>query len=126
MVIGFSQFPAPHIRTNAFMAERQLLRQALSRRLRRKVDAHRLESGRRSITAQIERAGLRALVVDSAGRAFESPEWPDSKTFWQANQDGLLVDDNQTDTYRRAGGARRRLLAQYAWGERAAPLEPGP
>ena len=125
MTIGFSQFPAPHIRTNAFMAERERLRQALSRRLRRKVDAHRLESGRRSITSQIERAGLRALVVDSSGRSYETPEWPDSKTFWQADQEGLLVADNQTDTYRHADGARRRLLAQYAWGERAAPSEPG-
>jgi hypothetical protein len=95
MTIGFSQFPAPHLRTNALMAKRQLLSQALSQDLGRKVDAHRLESGRRSITAQIERAGLRALVVDSGGQAFEQPEWPDSKTFWQADQEGLLVADNR-------------------------------
>ncbi len=125
MTIGFSQFPAPHLRTNAFMAKRQLLSQALSQDLGRKVDAHRLESGRHSITAQIERAGLRVLVVDSTGQAFESPEWPDSKTFWQAGQEGLLVADNQTETYQSADAARRLLLAQYAWGERAAPSESG-
>lgn len=125
MTIGFSQFPAPHLRTNAFMTKRQLLSQALSQDLRRKVGAHRLESGRRSITAQIERAGMRVLVVDSAGQTFEPPEWSDSKTFWQADQEGLLVADNQTETYQSADGARRLLLAQYAWGERAAPSEPG-
>ncbi len=124
MMIGFSTFPAPHIRTNAFMAERRLLCQGLCRGLRRKVDAHRLESGSRSLTAQIEQAGLRPLVVDNAGHVFESPEWPDSKTFWQADQSGLLVADNQTDTYRYADGARRLLLAQYAWGEYAAPTGP--
>jgi hypothetical protein len=124
MTIGFSQFPAPHLRTNAFMAERHLLCRALSQNLRRKVDAHRVESGHRSITAQIERSGLQALVVDRAGQTFESPEWPESKTFWQADQEGLLVADNQTDVYQCADGARRRLLAQYAWGERAAPSAP--
>ena len=125
MTIGFSRFPAPHLRTNAFMAKRQLLSRALSQDLRRKVDAHRLESGRRSITAEIERAGMRVLAVDSAGQTFEPPEWSDSKTFWQADQEGLLVADNQTETYQSADGARRLLLAQYAWGERAAPSEPG-
>ncbi len=125
MTIGFSQFPAPHLRTNAFMAKRQLLSQALSQDLGRKIDAHRLESGRRSITARIERAGLRALVVDNGGQAFERPEWPDSKTFWQADQERLLVADNQTETYQSADAARQLLLAQYAWGERAAPSEPG-
>jgi hypothetical protein len=124
MAIGFSRFPAPHIRTNAFMAERTLLRGALRTSLRRKVDAHRLESGRRSITVQIERAGLRTLVVDRRGRTYEPSEWPDSETFWQGDQGGLLVADNQTATYQSADGARRRLLAEYAWGERAAPSEP--
>jgi hypothetical protein len=125
MTVGFSQFPTPHLRTNAFMAKRQLLSQALRQDLGRKVDAHRLESGRRSITAQIEGAGQRALVVDSGGQTFDPPEWPDSKTFWQADQEGLLVADNQTETYQSGDEARRLLLAQYAWGERAAPSEPG-
>jgi hypothetical protein len=124
MAIGFPRFPAPHIRTNAFMAQRTLLRAALNGSLRRKVDAHRLESGHRGITAQIEQAGLRTLVVDREGRAFESSEWPESETFWQGDQRGLLVADNQTETYQSADAARRRLLAQYAWGQRAAPTEP--
>jgi hypothetical protein len=124
MAIGFPRFPAPHIRTNAFMAQRTLLRAALSESLRRKVNAHRLESGHRSITVQIEQTGLRALVVDREGRAFESLEWPESETFWQGDQRGLLVADNQTETYQSADATRRRLLAQYAWGQRAAPTEP--
>lgn len=125
MTIGFPSFPAPHIRTNAFLVPRRLLLGAFGGRLRRKVDAHRLESGRRSLTALARLAGGRPLVVDRAGRAFEVAEWPDSETFWQADQAGLIVADNQTDTYRRADAARRLLLAQYAWGERAAPASPG-
>lgn len=121
MMIGFPSFPAPHIRTNAFMADRLLLCRLLNVGLRRKVHAHRLESGRRSITQQIQRAGLRAVVVDRSGHPFEAPDWPDSETFWQGDQAGLLIGDNQTKTYQDGDAARRRLLSAYAWGERAAP-----
>jgi hypothetical protein len=121
MAVGFPSFPAPHIRTNAFMADRLLLRRLLSVGVRRKVHAHRLESGHRSMTQQIRRAGLRVLVVDRSGQAFEPSEWPDSETFWQGEQAGLLIGDNQTNTYRDGDTARRRLLSAYAWGERATP-----
>jgi hypothetical protein len=121
MTIGFSSFPAPHLRTNALMVDRLLLRRVLSAGARRKVDTHRLESGRQGITRQVQRAGLRTLVVDRSGRSFEPPDWPASETFWQGDQRGLLVSDNQTDTYGRGDDARRRLLSHYAWGDRAAP-----
>ncbi len=119
MTIGFPPFPAPHIRTNAFMAPRQLLCQLLSSGLRRKVDAHRLESGNRGLARAVERLGMRTGVVDRSGRRFEVGDWPDSETFWQGQQRGLLVGDNQTDSYDQASPERRRLLSTYAWGERA-------
>lgn len=124
MTIGFSAFPAPHVRTNAFMAERELLQGAFVSQLRRKVDTHRLESGRDGLTRAVERAGLRVAVVDRAARSFEVEEWPQSNTFWQGDQEGLLVADNQTDSYEQGDFARRRLLSAYAWGERAAPSAP--
>jgi len=124
MTIGFSAFPAHHLRTNGFMAERELLERVLVSRLRRKVDTHRLESGRDGLTRAVQRAGLRALVVDRAAQCFEAEEWPQSNTFWQAGQEGLLVADNQTDSYELGDLARRRLLSSYAWGERAAPSAP--
>jgi hypothetical protein len=121
MTIGFPSFPAEHLRTNAFMAERQLLAHALRRSPRRKVDAHRMESGVNGLTRRVQKSGLRAVVVDRFARSFEVEEWPDSETFWQGEQGGLLVADNQTEDYQRASPTRRRLLAGYAWGERAAP-----
>jgi hypothetical protein len=122
MLIGFPSFPAEHMRTNAFMAQRRLLGDVLNVGMRRKVDAHRLESGSRGLTRGVERAGLRVVVVDRAGRQFERADWPESETFWQGDQRGVLVSDNQTESYRLAGAERRRLLSTYAWGERAAPV----
>ena len=44
-----------------------------------------------------------------------------SNTFWQSNQENLLVADNQTETYRAADPAGRAELSHYAWGELARP-----
>jgi hypothetical protein len=122
MAVYCPSFPSPHLRTNAIMADRELLLDLLPDRLGRKVHAYRLESGAGSITRQVKRRGLHALVVDRSGRAFEPRDWPDSETFWQGAQSGLLVADNQTDAYHRGDLARRRVLSRFAWGERAAPL----
>jgi hypothetical protein len=115
-------FPSPHLRTNAIMADRELLLPLLPDRLARKAQAYRLESGSGGITRQVREMGLRALVVDNQGRAFSPEDWPDSETFWQGTQRGLLVADNQTDAYARGDLNRRRVLSGFAWGERAAPL----
>ena len=115
-------FPSPHLRTNGIMADRELLVGLLPDRLGRKVHAHRLESGAGSITRQVRRRGLHALVIDSEGQAYEPEDWPDSETFWQGTQGGLLVADNQTDAYQRGDLDRRRVLSSFAWGERGAPL----
>ena len=124
MARGFPTFPAAHIRSNAFMIERALLTRILSARMRRKADTHRLESGSHSLTTQVRAAGLGALVVDRSGRSFEVADWPESESFWQGDQRGLMVADNQTDSYARGDLQRRRILAGYAWGQRGAAEPP--
>jgi hypothetical protein len=121
MIFYCRSFPSPHLRTNAIMADRELLLRLLPDRLARKAQAYRLESGSASLTRQVRHMGLRALVVDNQGRAFEPQDWPDSETFWQGTQRCLLVADNQTDAYARGDLERRRVLSGFAWGERAAP-----
>ena len=122
MLIGFKRFPAHHVRSNSFAITHELFTRLSSSTLDRKVQTHRLESGRNSFTAQIEREGLRAVVVDRSGRLYGHEDWPASETFWQGDQRGLLIADNQTDYYQQGDSSRRRLLARYAWGERASPL----
>jgi hypothetical protein len=122
MAVYGPSFPSPHLRTNAIMAGRELLVQLLPDHLGRKIHAYRLESGAQGITRQVQRRGLRTLVVDRSGRAYEPEDWPDSETFWQGSQRGLLVADNQTTSYQRGDAGRRRILSRFAWGERAAPL----
>jgi hypothetical protein len=119
--VGFPPFPAVHLRTNAFMGRRELLLELLPTRLTHKARAYRYESGWRSITRGIQRLGLSPRVVDRFGRSFAPEDWPASDTFWQGDQDSLMVADNQSDAYQRADLPTRLLLSRLAWGERAAP-----
>ena len=123
-VRSFPAFPAPHLRTNAFMIEGALLARLRLRQARRKLHAYQLESGRASITRQVSRLGLRSLVVDADGKTFDEQEWDRSRTFWQHDQEGLMVADNQTEVYAGADRERRLLLSRYAWGLRADPTAP--
>jgi hypothetical protein len=120
---SFEPFPAHHVRTNAFLVERDVIVQVQGGRQRDKLDAFRLESGRRSLTRQIERMGFRAVVVGRDARAYERDEWPSSHTFWQGSQENLLVADNQTKAYRNADAELRTILARFAWGSAADPAE---
>jgi hypothetical protein len=120
-LLRFEGFPAPHLRTNAFMADRARLRGLRAGRIVRKMDAYLLESGHSSFTRQIHALGLRALVVDRDGACYDHEDWPDSRTLWQGDQEGLLIADNQTRIYANGGTDRRRLLSAFAWGRRAEP-----
>jgi hypothetical protein len=122
----FEGFPAYHVRTNAFMIGDRALALLRQRDVRDKHDAYRVENGRDSLTRQLQRMGLRTLVVDRDGVGYDHREWHLSRTFWQGDQEGLLVEDNQTRLYDEADAGRRLLLSKFAWGDRADPVLPEP
>jgi hypothetical protein len=121
----FDRFPAPHLRTNAFVASRELMLSTGMPRIRRKADAYRFESGRASLTSRVLKAGERAVVVASDGAIYDPDGWDRSGTFWQGHQEQLIIADNQTDGYERAPLALQRLLSAFAWGH-AVGLRPEP
>ncbi len=123
-LLGFEGFPAYHLRTNAFMAARATLHMVRVGRLETKMDAYRLENGRHSLTRQVQAMGLRTLVVANDGSFYDREQWPLSRTLWQADQEGLLIADNQTRSYANGGLERRRLLSGFAWGPQADPSPP--
>jgi hypothetical protein len=120
----FEPFPARHLRTNTFLISHAALRELRLFSVRNKMDIYVLESGRQSITAQLERIGLRSLVVDRAGAVYGPEQWYRSHTLWQGEQEGLLVADNQTLCYTVGPFARRNLLSTLAWGVSADPCPP--
>jgi hypothetical protein len=119
--LQFPPFPAPHLRTNGLLIERERWLRVCPAPPRDKLAAHRLESGRGGVTARLRGAGLEAVVVGRDGHAYSSPRWAASRTFWQGDQENLLIGDNQTNAYRMGDGERRRVLSGYAWGPSAEP-----
>lgn len=115
----FPLFPNYHLRSNAFMGARDTLVRVHCGSMRTKLSAYRLESGNNSITNQILNFGKRVLVVGRDGEAYEPARWHISNTFWQSEEENLLVSDNQTDAYLNADRNERARLAGYAWGDLA-------
>ena len=111
----FGRHPNPHIRTNAFMIRRDVFLSLRAVALKKKIDAYKFESGRRSMSKQIMARGLRPVVVDRWGKVYEIPEWRSSSTFWIDLQANLLVADNQTAGYAAGGPERRKVLKNNAW-----------
>jgi hypothetical protein len=122
--IAYASFPSPHLRTNGFLIDRDRWLQVCSNEPTDKGAAYRFESGRHGMTARLRAIGLRVLVAGRSGRAYESSEWPASRTLWQGNQESLLVEDNQTRSYQHGDIDVRRALSGFAWGRLADPDEP--
>jgi hypothetical protein len=119
---GFAGFPAVHVRSTGFMLDAATLDLLRVPSLRSKVATYRFESGAASMTAQIERAGLSALVVDRDGNTYQRADWAASATFWQGRQERLLIADKQTAHYEQADLAGRAVLSGFAWGRARDPL----
>ncbi len=111
-----SGFPAPHLRTNAFLIDRALLLSLRTGDLGDKRAAYGLESGRRSLTAQLTARGSPPVVVGRDGIPHQWRDWPASETFWRNEQANLLVRDNQTRTYDAANEEQRAVMSAIAWG----------
>ena len=112
----FDPFPNPHIRTNGFALERELLVSLDWPAPRRKLQAWRLESGQRGISRQVCDRGLRMVVVGRDGLAYPPERWRESATFRSGGQVNQLIADNRTREYETVGAARRRVLEEIAWG----------
>jgi hypothetical protein len=112
----YPRFPNPHIRTTAFAIERELLLDLRLDRARDKRAAYLLESGWEGMTRSIRARGLRAVVVGRDGCAYDVPQWGLSRTYRSGGQENLLVADNRTTDWMRAGPWHRRRLSKDAWG----------
>jgi hypothetical protein len=109
-------FPNIGIRTTGFMMSRKLYIECADGRVGTREGELQFESGPDGYTKQIMRRGLKPVVVDRLGKAWQTEEWPQSKTFRSGYQEGLLIADNRTHGYAVGKAKKRRFLADIAWG----------
>ncbi len=117
-------FPNPHIRSNVFMIDRDLLLDVSPDRVSSKEEAYAFESGRNSISRRLMQRSLRLLVVNSEGKAFDTPDWMKSKTYRIDNQELLLASDNQSERYALSDEYERGILTMLSWGLEAVGNKP--
>ena len=111
----YAPFPNPHIRTNAFLIERDRLLSLKVSSFRTKLSVYKFESGWQSMTQQILAQGLRPVVVDCEGHAYDIADWKASSTFWINGQVKLIVADNRTRDYSGGSQRMRERLQANAW-----------
>lgn len=112
----FDCFPNYHIRTNGFMIARDIMLKINRAVIFTKLQAFYLESGKKSITNQVRKMGLKPIVVGKNGRGYEKHEWDISNTFWRGSQENLLISDNQTRKYDREVSDWKKKWEFFAWG----------
>lgn len=112
----FTDFPNPHLRTNAFCIRREDWLALRVGDLDSKLDCWSLESGRHSLTRQMLARGRVPLVVGRNGHAYAIEDWPASNTFRRGEQGNLLIADNRTCEYANADRSTREKLESLAWG----------
>jgi len=114
----FPSFPNIHLRSNAFLIERELFNSLVGGSvIHQKLDAFFVESGLLSLTRQVLKQGLMVLVVGRNGRGYPPRWWSSSNTYRQGLQANLLVGDNVTGAYMPAPWEERRALVERTWGE---------
>jgi hypothetical protein len=114
-LLHYITFPNPHIRTNAFMIERDRFLALKAPPFRAKSDLYKFESGRQSLTRQILEQDLRPVVVGRDGHIYEAADWKSSSTYWIDQQANLIVADNRTSDYSEGGQQIRAHLRACAW-----------
>jgi hypothetical protein len=113
---GVLPFPNPHIRTNAFIIEREVFLDLVPTSITTKNETYLFESGPTSLTRQILGLGRKAVVVGRDGRNYDIDQCQNSQTFRQGDQNNLLVKDNQSRHFQAADPATRRALTEMTWG----------
>lgn len=113
----FPVFPNIHIRSNAFMLDRDsFCRITKGQVIRDKLDAFHFESGPQSMTRQILAMGQEILLVGRNGRGYSPKWWPTSGTFRLGTQSNLLVADNQTRNFAALRWPEKREFVLRTWG----------
>lgn len=113
---GVLPFPNPHIRSNAFIIEREAFLGLVPTSIRTKNDTYLFESGPTGLTRQILDRGRLAVVVGRDGCKYDIDHWKSSETFRCGDQSNLLVKDNQSRHFEGADMDTKQALTEMTWG----------
>jgi hypothetical protein len=115
---AFPAFPNAHIRSTAFMIDREFfLSITEGLKIENKIDAYHFESGPKSLTRQVLAEKKEILLVGRNGRGYSPKFWAASHTFRQGTQKNLLIADNQTRNFSAIPWKEKREFVIITWGK---------
>jgi hypothetical protein len=110
----FPSFPNPHIRSNAFIVDRETFVRALPTLPTTKYHCLQFESGYNSLTNIAIERGIRPLVVGRNGQLYPLNQLKNSGTFRTGDQKNMLVTDNQTRNFSAFSKAQQRMYTSLS------------
>lgn len=119
----YPPFPNPHIRSNAFMIDRDCFLSLAQPDLPDKETTFAFESGYDGMTRKIAAMGLATLVVDRHGAIFAAADWEAAHVFYSGDQEALLIGDKTTAGYQAASPEVRARLHEATWCDPAKQTE---
>ena len=111
---SYPNFPNPHIRSNAFIVDRETFIRALPTPPTTKYQCLQFESGCNGLTNIAIQGGIRPLVVGRNGQLYPLNQLKNSGTFRIGNQKNLLVTDNQTRIFSAFSKAQQRMFTSLS------------
>lgn len=115
----FKLFPNPHLRTTAFMLRgSDIIKLNFNRnKFVKKIETNFFESGRNSITIQLQKKGYEIGIVNSDKNFFKIKDWKLSETYCLGEQSKLVFIDNRTDEYKFSSNKERIKMRKFCWGD---------
>ena len=92
--------------------------------IKTKYDACAFESGLDSLTAQVRREGLSALVVTNDGQGYDVADWWRSGTFRLDREERLILTDNRSGEFLHMSPGERITHIRITWGDYLQPASP--
>jgi hypothetical protein len=111
-------FPNPHIRTNAFLIDRNSFLEyfRINGYPKSKFDCHLVESGPKGLTKYMIKKGATVVIVSNNGEVFNVSDWGSANLFRANNSsDRLVFTDNRTREYTNASIEKKAQLIWDAW-----------
>lgn len=114
-----SPFPNPHIRTNAFLIQRErFCRIADQFEMHTQKEGWMFECGPNGLSQQVRREGLELRVVDRAGNGYGPERWKESRTYCTPGAAPLIGDDTYR-AYLASNAVGKKEMAITMWGPAA-------
>ena len=115
----FSNFPNYHIRTNAFIIDRNLYIEYFNQKHKpkTKMDCYCYESGKFSLTNYICSNNYKLGILGKDNILYNKKDWNKSRTFCAQDTSNIIIRDKYDTYFKNLSSIKRCIYEKIIWGE---------